>query len=66
MKKRRRFRQIKSLKERLEYFALGMREKASQLPPGPERDEALRRADQADVAIHLEEWANSPGLQPPK
>lgn len=66
MKKRRRFRQIKSLKERLESFALGMREKASQLPPGPEQDDVLRRADQADVAIHLEEWANSPGLQPPK
>jgi hypothetical protein len=26
----------------------------------------LRRARQADTAAHLDEWANSPGLQPPK
>ena len=66
MKKRRRFRQYKSLKERLESFALGMRKKASQLPPGPEQEDVLRRANQADVAIQLEDWVSSPGLQPPK
>lgn len=66
MKKRRRIRQFESLKDRLASFALSMREKASRLPPGPEQDDVLRRADRADTAIHLDEWANSPGLLPPK
>jgi hypothetical protein len=66
MQKRRRFKQSSSLKERLFSFAKEMREKASQLQPGPEQDDALRRASQADTALHLDEWANSPGLQPPK
>ena len=66
MKKRHRIKQFKSLKDRLQLFALSMREKASRLPPGPEQNDALRRADQADIAVQLDEWTNSPGLQPPK
>lgn len=63
MRKRRR--QPLSLKDRLAAFADEMREKAEQLNPGAERDDLLRRARQADTALHLDEWANSPGLQPP-
>jgi hypothetical protein len=63
---RRRFKQSISLKDRLAAWANEVRERAKKLPPGPERDAQLERASQADVAAHLDEWANSPGLQPPK
>jgi hypothetical protein len=43
-----------------------MREKASLLAEGPEQDDLLRKASQADTAAHIDQWANSPGLQPPK
>jgi hypothetical protein len=41
------------------------RKKASELLPGPEKDELLKKAQQADSAAHLDKWVNSPGLQPP-
>jgi hypothetical protein len=63
--KRRRVKQSITLKDRLASFAEEVREKAAQLKPGPERDELLRKARQADTASHLDEWANSPGLKPP-
>jgi hypothetical protein len=64
--KRRRSEQTISLKERLASFAKEVREKASRLPPGTEKEAMLKKASQADIAAHLEDWANSPGLQPPK
>ena len=66
MQRRRRFRQVTSLRDRLASFAKEVRERASHLPPGEERTDLLRRARQADTASHLDEWINSPGLQPPK
>jgi len=66
MQRRRRFKQNISLQDRLTAWANEVRERAKALPPGPERDALLKRAGQADVACHLDEWANSPGLQPPK
>ena len=66
MFKRRRFKQTESLQERLASFANNVREKASLLPPGADKDELLRKARQADTAAHLNEWANSCALQPPK
>jgi len=66
MQRRRRFKQTTPLKERLTAWANRVREQAKKLPPGPERDTQLKRASQADVAAHLDEWANSPGLQPPR
>jgi hypothetical protein len=36
------------------------------LEPGPQRDELLRKLQRAQAAMHLEDWANSAGLQPPK
>jgi hypothetical protein len=63
---RRRFKQTTSLKDRLASFAEEIRKKASELRPGPERDALLKRARLADTASHINDWANSPGLQPPK
>lgn len=58
--------QERSFRERLSAFADDERKKAKLLPPGPERDLARRKIRQADTAAHLDGWANSPGLQPPK
>ena len=66
IKHRRRLKQLTSLKDRLAAFADDMREKAARLRPGIEQDDCLRKVRQADTAQHLDEWANSPGLQPPK
>jgi len=63
---RRRVKQMVSFKDRLTEFAKEVRVKASQLRPGPEKDALLRKARQADTAAHLDDWANSPGLRPPK
>jgi hypothetical protein len=66
MKKRRRFKQTLSLQERLAAFASEVREQAAHAQPGPERDNLLRRASQAETAAQLEQWIKSPGPQPPK
>jgi hypothetical protein len=66
MAERRRAKQTTSLKDRLAVFAEDARGKASQLGPGAERDDLLKRARQADTAAHLDDWANSPGLRPPE
>jgi len=66
MFKRRRFKQSLSLKDRLDLFAKDARSSADELPPGPAKEELLRKARQAETASHLDKWANSPGLQPPK
>ena len=66
MPQRRRVKQTTSLKDRLASFAKAAREKASNLRPGPEQDALLKRARVADTAAHIDEWANSQGLRPPK
>ena len=63
---RRGSKQTASLQDRLASFAKNVREKASLLPPGAEKDDLLRKARQADTASHLDDWVNSPGLQSPK
>ena len=65
MKHRRRVKQTTSLRDRLALFANEAREKAAQLRPGPEQDELLKKARQADTASHLDDWANSRGLKSP-
>ena len=64
-KTRRRFKQAHSLQDRLAAFAQDARERAAKLAPGRIKDDLLRKARQADIATHLDEWVNSPGLQPP-
>jgi hypothetical protein len=54
------------LKDRVASFAKEMREKASLLPSGTEKEYLLRKASRADIAFDLDDWANSPGLQSPK
>ena len=62
---RRRLIQTTSLQERLTAFAEEARRKAKSVV-GREREELLRKARHADTAAHIDDWANSPGLQPPK
>jgi hypothetical protein len=57
--------QTAPLEDRLEQMAEHCRQKAAHLPPGPERDELVRKARQAETASHLTEWVLSPGLRPP-
>jgi hypothetical protein len=59
---RRRSKQTEPLQDRIASFARETREKASQLPPGPERDALLKKARLADTASLVEDWANSPRL----
>lgn len=66
MGKRRRVSQTKSLHDRLGEFARRAQEEAEKLPPGPERDAALRKAQQAQTGAHIDEWINSEGMKPPK
>ena len=63
---RRRFKQQLTLQDRLAAWAKSVRAQADKLQPGPQRDEMIRKARQADTAAHMDDWANSPGLQPPK
>jgi hypothetical protein len=64
MKHRRRFKQQTSLQDRIAEWAGSAR--ADTMSPGPERDELLKKLRQAETAMHMEAWAGSPGLQPPK
>ena len=66
MQDRRRLKQFLSLNDRLKLFSDQLKSAAAKLRPGPEQDALLRRARIADTASHINEWANSPGLQPPK
>jgi hypothetical protein len=62
---RRRFKQTISLEQRLAEEAKRLREEAKKLPPGPARDDLLRKARQTEIGAHMSEWITSPGLQPP-
>ena len=64
--KRFQFKQDKVVGEQLIKEARLARKKAEQLPPGEEREGLLKKASQAETAAHIDEWTNSPGLQPPK
>jgi hypothetical protein len=64
MQRRRRFKQTVPFNDRLAAWAKDVLRQADRLPPGRERDELLHKVRQADTASDLDEWANSPGLQP--
>ncbi|MBR0823015.1 hypothetical protein [Bradyrhizobium liaoningense] len=66
MFKRRRFKQQVTLQDRLAAWSKKVEEQAAKLPPGPEREALIKKARQADVANHLDDWVKSPGLQSPK
>ncbi len=66
MMEQQRFTRKSSLHDRLIALAQQTREKASLLAPGLEQQEMLRKARQADTAVHMDDWLNSPGLRSPK
>jgi hypothetical protein len=52
--------------DRLSDQISALREKARQLPAGPERDELLHRAEQDEIALRVIQWIASSGeLAPP-
>jgi hypothetical protein len=65
MQQRRRFKHTLSLKDRLASFAKEANEKASKLPPGPERESLLKKARQAETAARVDEWATDCGHPTP-
>jgi hypothetical protein len=64
--KRKRDKQSTTLRDRVAAFARDSERQAEQLPPGPQRDEAVKKARQAQIANDIDQWLNSPSLQPPK
>jgi hypothetical protein len=64
--RRRRFKQVISLQDRIGEWANNLRAQAAQLPPGPERDGLLKKVRRAEAAMHLDDGGNSSGLQSPK
>jgi hypothetical protein len=65
-KRRHFFKQQTTLQDRIIEWAKEVRDQAAALPPGPDRDMLLTKVRQAETALHLEDWASSPELQPPK
>ena len=63
MQPRSRFKRTQSLEERLAQEAKRLR---ARFPPGALREELIRKARQAEIASHLNEWLTSPGLRPPE
>ena len=65
MERLRRIEQTTSLEERLAERAQELRARAKALH-GIEREDMMRKAREADIASHMNEWLSSPGLQTPK
>lgn len=42
-----------------------LEEKASSLPPGPQKYILLKKIRQLETAARVDEWLSSPGLRPP-
>ena len=62
---RRRFQHTTPLEQRLTEEAQRLRKEARGTPPGIERERLVRRARQAETAVHIQEWLKSPGLRAP-
>ena len=63
---RRRFEQTSSLAQRLMENVEHPKKQLSGLPPGPAREQIVRRIHQNETASHVDDWLKSSGLQPPK
>lgn len=66
MNRRRRIKHKATFAERLAEEANRLKELAGRTPQGPDRDLILRKVRQVETALHINEWAVSPGLQPPR
>jgi hypothetical protein len=58
--RRNRRKQTVSFDQRLQQAANAAREAALRLPDGQERDTLLKKARQAEAAVHINEWLTSP------
>lgn len=65
-KKRNRSRPALPLQERLKQMACYAREKAADLPPGPERERLMDAAVANESAAVIDRWLSSPGSRSPK
>lgn len=61
--RRNRRKQTVSFDQRLQRAATAAREAAYRLPDGQEREILLRKARQAEAAVHINEWLTSPLLR---
>ena len=52
--------------ERLAAEKSRLETRAAKLQPGQQKDELLHKIAQLETAARLNDWLNSPGLQPPK
>ena len=67
VQKRRRVKHTATFDERLAEEAKKFKLAAEQQPSGSTaRELLLRRARQAETALHINKWLSSPGLQPPE
>lgn len=66
MTTRKRTKPANTLEERLAVEASELRQQASTMQPGIERDSLLRKARQDETASQMTAWINSPGLRPPE
>jgi len=55
-----------SMEDRIAARTREINARAEALPPGAERDKLIRRARQAETALQIQDWLNSPGLRSPK
>ena len=60
---RRPFIELPSFAERVTAFAQEALEAAEALPPGPEKEELLKKAHRAQAAKNIDAWANSPNVR---
>jgi hypothetical protein len=63
--RRRHFTHTTTLEQRLAQEAERLRQEARGTPPGIERERMIRRARQAETALHVNEWLSSPALKAP-
>jgi hypothetical protein len=66
MRKRQRFKQTRSLQERLSEFIATAREDADGTPGGADQYELLKKIRKAETAANMEAWEILPELHPPK
>jgi hypothetical protein len=65
MKPRRRFKQTRTLEQRLTDELQYLRQEASKLPPCLEREHLLRKARHVEAASRINGWLTTPGLRSP-
>jgi hypothetical protein len=56
MQHRRRVKHQFTLQDRIVAWIKEVRRQAAELPPGPEQDMLLKKVQQAETAMHLEDW----------